>query len=65
MVTVKTRSTEDNLCRYCQNDFPTCPPDLKTKFGNGKGHDNVIQCSNFVVRRFHNTYPIEAIKDGE
>ena len=49
---IATESTKDNLCNYCQLDFPTCPKANHIKFGDGKGNDNVIECSEFVCRSF-------------
>ena len=59
MRVIKTKSTKDDLCQYCQNDFATCPKANHIKFGNGFGNDNVIECSEFTPISFHNNYPIE------
>lgn len=59
MRVIKTKETTDNLCKYCQNDFATCPKANHIKFGNGVGNDNVIECSEFVVTSWHNNFPIE------
>jgi hypothetical protein len=45
MRVVGTISTTDNLCDFCVLDFPTCPKAVHIKFGNGRGNDNVIECS--------------------
>jgi len=42
--------TKINLCDTCteRNDYPICcPPDVT--FGNGKGNDNIIQCSKYIL----------------
>ena len=54
----KTISSKDNMCKYCQNDFPTCGKPEHIKFGDGVGNDNVIECSELVIKSFHNNYPI-------
>jgi hypothetical protein len=59
MRVIKTKNTKDNLCRYCQNDFATCPKANHILFGNGVGDDNVIECSEFVVTSWQNNFPIE------
>ena len=53
-----TRSSKDNLCIYCANEFATCPKATHIKFGDGKGDDNVIECSEFVCRKYFNNFPI-------
>jgi len=62
MRVTKTDSTKDNLCNYCQNEIPTCPKANHIKFGNGKGNDNVIECSEFDARGKMNQYPIDYMK---
>lgn len=64
MITVKTKSTEDTLCNYCQKDFETCSIDCNLAFGNGKSNDNVIRCSCFIVNKCDNTYPIEVYNEN-
>jgi hypothetical protein len=54
-----TKSSKDHLCKYCQRDFATCPKANHIKFGDGKGNDNVIECSEFKVISVFNNYPIE------
>ena len=56
---VKTKSSVDNLCNYCNLDFATCPKATHIEFGNGTGNDNVIECSEFLVERQVNGYPME------
>ena len=58
MRVVATKSSKDNLCNYCQLEFPSCPKANHIKFGDGVGNDNVIECSEFVVKQFHNNLPI-------
>jgi hypothetical protein len=48
MRVVATRSTKDNLCDFCQLEFPTCPKATHIEFGDGVGNDNVIECSEFL-----------------
>lgn len=59
MRVIKTKDTKDNLCKYCQNDFATCPKANHIEFGNGVGNDNVIECSEFVCINYFNNFPIE------
>ena len=59
MRVIKTKDTKDNLCRYCQNDFPTCQKANHIEFGDGIGNDNVIECSEFVVINWFNNFSIE------
>jgi hypothetical protein len=42
-----TVSTKDNLCDFCSLEFATCPKATHIKFGDGRGNDNVIECSEF------------------
>ena len=49
MKTWKTKSSKDNLCKYCTNKIPTCLTD-NIKFGDGVGNDNIIECSEFIVK---------------
>ena len=42
-----TVSTKDNLCDFCHLEFATCSKATHIKFGNGRGNDNVIECSEF------------------
>lgn len=58
MRVIKTKDTKDHLCKYCQNDFATCPKANNIKFGDGFGNDNVIECSEFVVTSCFNNFPI-------
>jgi len=53
---VATKSKQDNLCNYCQNNIATCQTHIE--FGDGIGNDNVIECDGFVVKQFHNSFPI-------
>ncbi len=45
-----------NLCDGCKHNIPECPvtyddiENKRTKFGNGKGNDNVIECIYFDKR---------------
>ena len=59
MIIIKTKSTQDNLCKYCQNDFATCQKANHIEFGDGVGNDNVIECSEFIVKSWFNNFPIE------
>lgn len=54
---VGTTSSKDNLCDYCKFSQPECKPE-QMEFGDGLGHDNVIECSEFEVRDYPNSYPI-------
>lgn len=63
MRVVGTKSTKDHLCDYCQLEIPTCPKATHIKFGDGLGNDNVIECSEFVTRRWHNNYPIKGMPE--
>lgn len=56
---IQTKCTKDNLCKYCSNDFATCPKANHIVFGNGLGNDNVIECSEFSVTSWFNNFPIE------
>ena len=56
---IKTKSTKDLLCNYCALEFATCPKANHIKFGDGVGNDNVIECSEFVVKTLFNNFPIE------
>jgi hypothetical protein len=58
MRVVATINSEDNLCNYCQLDFPACPKANHLKFGNGKGNDNIVECSEFLCKRWSNNFPI-------
>lgn len=58
MRVVATKSTKDNLCDYCSLEIATCPKAKHIKFGNGKGNDNIIECSEFLVKQWHNNFPI-------
>ena len=60
---IKTKESMNNLCDYCLLKIPTCPKAIHIKFGNGIGNDNVIECSEYVVRSFHNNYPITSIPE--
>ena len=53
-----TIKTTDNLCDYCQLEIPTCPKANHIKFGNGNGNDNVIECSEFVLKSWNHNFPI-------
>lgn len=51
----------DNLCKYCQLEFATCPKANHIKFGVDDGifnGDNVIECSEFLANIENNNYPI-------
>ena len=55
---LKTTSSKDNMCDYCQNIFATCNKANHIKFGDGIGNDNVIECSELVIKNYFNNYPI-------
>ena len=59
MRVIKTKTTIDNLCDYCSLHPATCPKATHIVFGNGIGNDNIIECSEFSVKSFHNNFPIE------
>ena len=48
MRVVGTKSTKDKLCDWCHLEQPTCPKANHIRFGDGKGNDNVIECSEFM-----------------
>jgi hypothetical protein len=48
MRVVGTVDSTDHLCNYCQLTFDSCPKAAHIKFGDGKGNDNVIECSEFL-----------------
>lgn len=48
MRVVGTKSTKGNLCNSCQEHIAECPKANHIKFGDGKGNDNVIECSEFL-----------------
>lgn len=50
MRVVATKSTKDNLCDYCFECFASCPKAEHIKFGDGVGNDNVIECSEFLIK---------------
>lgn len=56
----KATDTKVNMCDFCGYEFATCPKANHIKFGDGKGNDNVIECSEYIPKQFHNNYPIEA-----
>lgn len=58
MRVVATIDSKDHLCKYCSNEFPSCPKAQHIKFGDGIGNDNVIECSEYIVNSWHNNYPI-------
>lgn len=62
MRVTKTNSTKDNLCDYCMNEIPTCPKANHIRFGDGKGNDNVIECSEFNAKGRMDQYPIDYMK---
>ena len=53
-----TESSKDNLCDYCKLHIPTCPKANHIKFGDGIGNDNVIECSEYILKEWNNNYPI-------
>jgi len=53
-----TIHSTDNLCDYCQLEFATCPKANHIQFGNGTGKDNVIECSEYVLKNWHHNFPI-------
>jgi hypothetical protein len=44
--TASTVGNTVNLCKYCLDDFPTCPA-INVVFGDGLGNDNVSMCSSY------------------
>jgi hypothetical protein len=38
--------------------IPTCPKANHIKFGDGIGNDNVIECSEFVLKSWFHNFPI-------
>ena len=58
MRVVGTISTKDNLCDYCILHISECPKANHIKFGEGTGNDNVIDCSEFLVKKWHHNFPI-------
>lgn len=63
MRVVKTKSSKDMLCNYCSLEYPSCPKANHLEFGDGVGNDNIIECSEFLVRRQQNNYPIEGVPE--
>jgi hypothetical protein len=55
---MKTVNSKQNLCSGCNLCIATCNSS-DIKFGNGKGNDNVIECSSFKKRNYKT--PIEEI----
>ena len=46
-----TKSSRDNLCKYCKDEFAVCNiVNAHVAFGDGIGDDNVIECSEFVLK---------------
>jgi len=58
MRVIGTISNKDTLCNYCRHDFVTCPKAEYIEFGEGKGNDNVIGCSEYIPISIFNNYPI-------
>jgi len=58
MRVVGTISKKDNLCDYCQLHIAECPKANHLKFGDGIGNDNVIECSEFLVKQWNHNFPI-------
>lgn len=58
MRVVATKDSKDTLCKYCQLSFASCPRANHIKFGDGIGNDNVIECSEFIVKSIFANYPI-------
>lgn len=56
---VATKDSKDNLCKYCQHHFSTCPKAYHIKFGDGVGGDNVVECSEFISKSMWANFPIE------
>jgi hypothetical protein len=56
---VATKDSKDILCKYCRNEFETCPKANHIKFGDGVGNDNVIECSEFICKSVWANFPIE------
>lgn len=42
--------TKIHLCDSCLNSFPECSPKI-IEFGEGKGNDNIVKCSDYSERR--------------
>lgn len=57
MIASKADNSKVNMCDFCQKSFAWCDSEL-IEFGDGKGNDNVVVCSEYTARRFHNNYPI-------
>ena len=58
-------NTNHNLCDYCVLEFPTCPKANHIKFGdgNGKGKDNVIECSECVPYDQYNNNGVQLMPE--
>ena len=63
MRVVGTTQNNDHLCKYCLLEFPTCPKANFIKFGNGIGNDNIIECSEFLVKSLCNNFPIKGMPE--
>ncbi len=59
MIVVATKSLTDNLCDYCKLHISTCPKANHLEFGNGKGNDNIIECSEFIHKGGGEDYIVE------
>lgn len=49
---MRTNDPKEHLCDTCSRRYPECEDDaaeegisLELHFGNGKGHDNIIECN--------------------
>jgi hypothetical protein len=60
---IRTSDSKEHLCNTCvkSKDFPQCLPD-DVEFGNGKGNDNIIACSQCVSPYSETIYPAELSK---
>ena len=43
---MKGKNSKCHLCLSCVYDYPECSP-KKLEFGEGDGHDNVIECDAY------------------
>lgn len=65
MRVTKAGNSKINMCDYCLLEQPTCPRADRIKFGDGKGNDNVVECSEFIGSLFVFEHQQKIIDDLE
>lgn len=48
--TTKIKDSKADLCLMCKFEVPTCMAN-KIEYGNGEGHDNVIECDCYEPKK--------------